>query len=162
MLKNKHLVLAMIIAPILAVIAYFGVDFAVSEKPHTAKSGGSYKLVARSNCRYTSGICSLVNGDFRLQLRAEALNKNDVTLSLSSPYALDGAKINLSDAPKNAPRNMSPEQEDGKKWFITLTTPQNDDSVFYLAVKSGDTLYYAEAPTTFIEYKTFFTESQQN
>ncbi len=106
MLKNKQFILAMIIAPILAVIVYFGVDFTVSEKPHTAKSVESFKLVARSNCRYISGICSLVNGDICLQFKAEALNKHDVTLSLSSPCTLNGAKINLSDAPKNTPRNM--------------------------------------------------------
>ena len=64
MFKNKHFIVALLIAPILAIIAYFGVDIAVSEKPHAAKKGQSYKLVSKSNCRYTSGLCDMENGEF--------------------------------------------------------------------------------------------------
>lgn len=46
MFKNKHLIIALLIAPILSLIAYFGTDLALSEKPHAAKEGESYKLPA--------------------------------------------------------------------------------------------------------------------
>lgn len=39
MFKNKHFILALLIAPILSIIAYFGTDMALSEKPHAAKEG---------------------------------------------------------------------------------------------------------------------------
>ena len=42
MLTNKHVVIALIVAPILAVIAYFATDAAVGEKPHKAQAGKSY------------------------------------------------------------------------------------------------------------------------
>ncbi len=44
MFKNKHFIIALLIAPILSLIAYFGTDMALSEKPHAAKEGESYKL----------------------------------------------------------------------------------------------------------------------
>lgn len=64
MFKNKHFILALLIAPILSIIAYFGTDMALSEKPHAAKEGETYKLASKSNCRYTSGLCDMENGDF--------------------------------------------------------------------------------------------------
>ncbi|NOQ87942.1 MAG: hypothetical protein GQ550_03380, partial [Gammaproteobacteria bacterium] len=51
-LKNKHLILAMFVAPVLAIIAYSSVDTIVSEQPQAAMQGSSYKLAAKSNCRY--------------------------------------------------------------------------------------------------------------
>ncbi len=42
MFKNKHFILALLIAPILSLIAYFGTDMALSEKPpHAAQEGGN-------------------------------------------------------------------------------------------------------------------------
>jgi len=67
-LTNKHLIIAMIVAPILAVIAYYGVDRVVSETPHKAVKGQSYPLAAKSNCRYKSGECTLKNGDISLTI----------------------------------------------------------------------------------------------
>ncbi|GAL14113.1 hypothetical protein JCM19233_5125 [Vibrio astriarenae] len=37
MFKNKHFIVALIVAPILAIIAYFGIDIASVKKPHAAK-----------------------------------------------------------------------------------------------------------------------------
>lgn len=48
MFKNKHFILALLIAPILSIIAYFGTDMALSEKPHAAKEGETYKLASSS------------------------------------------------------------------------------------------------------------------
>lgn len=58
LLTNKHVVIAMLVAPVLAVIAYFAVDASVSEPPKAAQPGQSYPLAVRSNCRYTSGFVS--------------------------------------------------------------------------------------------------------
>ena len=37
--KNKHVVVAMLVAPVLALIGYFSVDALVAEKPHAAQAG---------------------------------------------------------------------------------------------------------------------------
>ncbi len=39
LLTNKHVVIAMLVAPVLAVIAYFAVDASVSEAPKAAQPG---------------------------------------------------------------------------------------------------------------------------
>ena len=49
----------MIVAALLAVITWFAVDRLVAERPHIAREGRAYPLIARSDCRYTSGQCSL-------------------------------------------------------------------------------------------------------
>ena len=59
----------MIVAPLLAVIAWFAVDRPVAERPHVAREGHAYPLMARSDCRYTSGQCSLENASFKSTLR---------------------------------------------------------------------------------------------
>lgn len=76
MFKNKHFIIALLIAPILSLIAYFGTDMALSEKPHAAKEGESYKLASKSNCRYTSGLCDMENGDFKVKFRSEKLTQD--------------------------------------------------------------------------------------
>ncbi len=164
MFKNKHLILAMLIAPVLAVIAYFGVDLAVSEKPHAAKEGETYKLVARSNCRYTSGLCDLENGDFEVQLRSESLTADSLVLTLSSKFPLQGAKIALvpDKSSSRQPENMNANNTDGTNWSITLPAPTTDSSQIRLVVSADGTLYFADTPATFIEYKTFFTEDQKD
>ena len=49
--KNKHVLIATLMAPVLALIAYFGVNALVGEKPHAAEAGQSYVLVEKPNCR---------------------------------------------------------------------------------------------------------------
>ncbi|MBD1557432.1 hypothetical protein HC752_10830 [Vibrio sp. S9_S30] len=160
MFKNKHLIIAMLIAPILAIIAYFGTDAAVSEQPHAAKKGESYKLVSKSNCRYTSGLCNMENGDFKVQFRSEGIEGTQLTLTLKTELPLDGAKIAIADSPdeKRIPSKMR--KIDAKNWHLTLNAPQNEESQLRMVFQYGDTLYYGEANTQFVVYETLFTEDR--
>lgn len=58
----------MIVAALLAVITWFAVYRLVAERPHIAREGRAYLLIARSDCRYTSGQCSLENASFKSTL----------------------------------------------------------------------------------------------
>ncbi len=69
-LANKHVVIAMLMAPVLALISYFAVDKLMADPPQAAVSGESYRLIEQSNCRYNSGQCALINGNFELRLKA--------------------------------------------------------------------------------------------
>ncbi|RXJ72346.1 hypothetical protein CS022_16065 [Veronia nyctiphanis] len=160
MFTNKHVVLAMIVAPILAIIAYFGIDAALSEKPMVAEKGETYQLAARSNCRYTSGLCSLENGDFKLKLKSESLTETTLSLTLTSEFPLQGARMSLGESESAEPIAMSSTDNNGMEWAIEMPAPQGPESMVRLVVKSNDSLYYGESETTFVEYKTFFTESQ--
>ena len=164
-LKNKHLILAMFIAPVLAVIAYFAVDQTVSEKPHTAVAGSSYKLAAKSNCRYKSGSCTLENGDVEVKLRVEIIDNSRATVFLSSVIPLQNALVSFVDDPGydtvNAePTPMLTSLEQPGVWSASFNNVPSDKSILRLAVSISDTVYYAETTAIFIEYETSF--SQEN
>ena len=55
--------------------------FIVAERSHVAKPGSSYSLIAKSNCRYESGQCDLVNSDFKLTIRPDQLFSRQTTLT---------------------------------------------------------------------------------
>ena len=164
-LKNKHLILAMFIAPVLAVIAYFAVDQSVSEKPHTAVAGSSYKLAAKSNCRYKSGLCTLENGDIEVKLRVEIIDDSRATVFLSSVIPLQNALVSFVDDPgyeavNSEPMPMLASLEQAGVWSARLDNVPSDKSIIRLAVSIYDTVYYAETAAIFIEYETSF--SQEN
>ncbi len=164
MFKNKHLIIALLIAPILSLIAYFGTDMALSEKPHAAKEGESYKLAAKSNCRYTSGLCDFENGDFKMKFRSEKLTADSVELSLKSVYPLEGIKVSLvENQEQNAqPIDMIRADQAGENWYITLPKPTSEEGWLRVAAQSDGTLYYGETQAVFVKYETLFTEEESN
>ena len=52
--KNKHVVVALIVAPILAILSWYATGFIVDEKEHAMKDGAIYTLVVRPNCRWAN------------------------------------------------------------------------------------------------------------
>lgn len=160
MFKNKHLIIALLIAPILSIIAYFGTDMAISEKPHAAQEGETYKLVSKSNCRYTSGLCGMENGEFKVLFRSENLTKSALELSLESDFALEGVKLSLVDDQDKTgkPLDMTAAGSEGKNWYISLPIPSSPESWLRVAIQSNGTLYYGETQTAFVKYETLFTE----
>ncbi|WP_039985693.1 hypothetical protein [Vibrio owensii] len=160
MFKNKHFIIALLIAPILSLIAYFGTDMALSEKPHAAKEGESYKLASKSNCRYTSGLCDMENGDFKVKFRSEKLTQDSLELSLHAAYPLEGVKLSVVDSQEqNAqPIDMIPADQAGQNWTITLPKPASAESWLRVAIQSEGTLYYGETQTAFVKYETLFTD----
>ena len=72
MFKNKHVIIAMIVAPILSILAWFAVGQFTGEQPQVAQPGQSYPLVEKSNCRYESGACDLENQDFKVRISLQA------------------------------------------------------------------------------------------
>ncbi|YCO03826.1 hypothetical protein ACB087_26030 [Vibrio sp. VNB-15] len=160
MFKNKHFIIALLIAPILSLIAYFGTDMALSEKPHAAKEGESYKLASKSNCRYTSGLCDMENGDFKVKFRSEKLTQDSLELSLHAAYPLEGVKLSVVDnQEQNAqPIDMTPADQAGQNWTVTLPKPASEDSWLRVAIQSEGTLYYGETQTAFVKYETLFTD----
>lgn len=160
MFKNKHFLIALLIAPILSLIAYFGTDMALSEKPHAAKEGETYKLAAKSNCRYTSGLCDMTNGDFKVQFRSEKLTAQGLDLSLKAAFPLEGVKLSLVDSQEQTiqPLDMTPNDSTGQNWSISLPKPASEESWLRVAIQSDGTLYYGETQTAFVKYETLFTE----
>ncbi len=160
MFKNKHIIIALLVAPILSIIAYFGTDLALSEKPHAAKEGESYKLLSKSNCRYTSGICDMENGEFKIKFRSENLTNNKLELSLTSAFPLEGIKVALVDDPEQSakPLDMQSNSKDGKNWSINLPAPANEESWLRVAAQADGVVYYGDTQTAFVKYETLLSD----
>lgn len=163
-LKNKHLILAMFVAPTLAIIAYFSVDYAVSEKPQAAQKGGTYKLAAKSNCRYQSGVCTLKNGDIEVSIRAQRIDAKDVELTMHSELPIHQAIISyVTDDFESEPVQMqlSPDStgmDDGTDdRYIILYLKDPENSKLRFAFNISEVMYYAETTAVFIDYETSFS-----
>lgn len=164
-LKNKHLILAMFVAPTLAIIAYFSVDYAVSEKPQAAKKGDTYKLAAKSNCRYQSGVCTLKNGDIEVKIRAQRIDAKDVELTMLSEIPIQQAIISYAtDDFESEPVQMSVNPastgvDDGtSERYIILFLKDPENTRLRFAFNISDVMYYAETTAIFIDYKTSFSQ----
>ena len=157
-LKNKHLILAMFVAPVLAIIAYFSVDYIVSEKPQAALQGDTYKLAAKSNCRYQSGACTLENGDIKVQIRAQRISDELVELNMYSELPVQQAVIAyVTENSASEPAQMAATTADLKNWQLTLYLHDSDKSTLRLALNISDSMYYAETTAVFIDYETTFS-----
>ena len=154
MFTNKHVVVAMLVAPVLAILAWFAVDYFVSERPHAAESGASYLLIAKSNCRYDSGQCDLANGDFELTLRPTEIGESMITLDLESRFALQQATVGLVNEGIEAdPSGMVSSGTGATRWSTLLARPTNDKSTLRVAVAAQGATYYAEVPIVFMQLK---------
>ena len=142
--------IAMLVAPVLALLSYFAVDHYVSEKPHQAKAGKSYKMIERPNCRYTSGKCDLENGGFEVGLKVEMLQENKMLLKLDSNFALDGAKIAILQTQNSdpIPVEMQP-RNNNKTWEIKINQPASEESRIHLVMAIGESYYFADTSTKF-------------
>ena len=79
-LKNKHVLVAALVAPLLALMAWFAIDLMTGEEPHAAIEGQSYALVELPNCRYDSGRCGLKNNEFRLDISYRRISGDRLAL----------------------------------------------------------------------------------
>ena len=149
--KNKHVLVATLMAPVLALIAYFGVNALVSETPHVAEAGQSYVLVEKPNCRHSGGICGLKNGDFELTLSFEWLDNGRMLLEMESVHALDGVLVALveSEASEDPPVDMRPVGNDGLTWTLDVAHPDPDSHRLRLVASANQALYFGDVATKF-------------
>ena len=155
--KNKHVITAMIVAPILAIGTYFLVDLAVKEPPHKALAGAAYKLIAKSNCRFSSGACDLENGDFKSTITINYDN-GEQTLVLTSVNALQQASVGFvtSAGIEIAPITLTASDTSGKQWASVVDVVADETTIMRLALRAFDAHYYAETTMGFSHYKTSF------
>lgn len=149
--KNKHVIIAMIVAPILALFGYFGIGAIFGEKPQPAEAGQVYELIEMPKCRYGSGECGLKNVDFELTLTGEEISGDRYLLNVVSANPLDGIKLALAEgeADDEQPVDMRPVGIDGLKWTMAIKRPDPAHDRLHLVAMAGGTLYYADASTKF-------------
>ena len=151
MWKNKHVIVAMLVAPVLAIMGWFAVDYFVAERPHAAVPGTAYPLVARPNCRYGSGRCELVNNDFVVSLTLTTDTGLPVLrLSASHPLSEAHGAVGAAPAGLDEPRAFAANGADGTDWSLALDSEPAAGDTLRVAVKAQQSTYYAEIGTAFV------------
>ncbi|MGB5276259.1 MAG: hypothetical protein WBO73_01165 [Gammaproteobacteria bacterium] len=156
--KNKHLVLAMFVAPVLAIIAYFAVDAVVSEKPRLAQEGNSYRLAANPNCRYQSGRCTLRNGDVEVNVNVERVTDSVIELTVRSNLPAQHVIASfVGEDTDEQPAVMQSFVPQKTIWSATFALVDPEKNFLRLALKLSGSVFYAELPAVFIDYNTSFS-----
>jgi len=152
MWTNKHVIIAMLVAPVLAIIAWFGVDYLVAEQAQPATAGSMYPLIARSNCRYDSGQCDLANNDLKLSIRPVKLESDRTTLSLESEFVLEQARFALVIGGSEVVGAAAPTQtpEGTTLWIINIPAHADPEAALRVAVTVQESVYFAEVPVVFM------------
>ncbi len=150
MFGNRHLVVALLVAPLLALLAWFAVGNLVGERAAPAQAGQSYPLVARSNCRYESGQCDLENEDLKLSLRYDSAYGG--ALELRASHTLDTVLLAVGVAGSDpGPRQMQPLGGDGREWRLQLLQRPDAGAQLRLVAAAGGARYFAETTTHFLQ-----------
>ena len=154
--KSKHVVTASIVAPVLALIGYFGVNALVGESPQAAEEGQSYQLVEMPSCRYSSGHCTLKNSDFELNLSTESLGGDRLLLLLKSEFPLDGVKVALieHETDEKQPVDMQATGEQGLDWSLEIARPDPERNRLRLVASANGSLYFGDAAMKFTLQET--------
>ena len=162
--KNKNLMVATLMAPILALVSYFGINALLSEKPHAAEAGQSYQLLEKPNCRRSGGNCGLKNADFELNLSVEWLNDEHLLITLKSAHPLNGVLVELveNEAGQNQPVQMRPMSADGLSWSLDMAGPDPESHRLHLVASSGESLYFGDIAMKFIGLETSFEKAARN
>lgn len=152
MFTNKHVIIAMIVTPVLAVLAWIAVGQFAGEQAQVAQPGQSYPLVEQSNCRYSSGACDLRNEDFKLRLTLEA-GPSGPEFVLSASHPLEGVVLAVSDPDSTAqPGAMRASDGQGLEWRMALAEIPGSTQRIRLVARAAGSSYFAEASTTFVQY----------
>ena len=151
MLSNKHVIIAMVVAPILAVLAWIAVGQLTREQPRAAVEGQSYPLVEKSNCRYASGACDLENESFKLRLTIQD-GASGPEFLLSASHPLEGVVLAVAaTGVEGTPLAMRALDGQGLSWLMPLQrTPRPTDRIRLVARADGSS-FYAEASTAFLQ-----------
>jgi hypothetical protein len=151
LLKNKHVLTAAIVTPVLAIVSYFAIDLLLSEPQLVAEKGQSYPLVEKPNCRYDSGSCGLKNGEFELNLIVERQVGNRPVLKLNSVYPLEGVMVAQLEYNRDEklPVAMQPLTGDGLNWSLELGEFEPDRDRLRLAASAQQSLYFGDVALKF-------------
>ena len=150
MQTNKHIIVALLATPVLAILAWLAMDQLVGEEARPALAGQSYPLVEQSNCRYASGRCELINGDFKLAL--EIVEQSGLpVLMVSSSHSLAGVLVSvLSPEFDLPPITMQVVDERHRQWQILLARLPREGERIRLAARAQGSAYFGDAGTAFI------------
>lgn len=150
MFTNKHVVVALLVAPVLSIMAWFAVGNFIGEEAKPAMPGEAYPLVEKSNCRYASGICELENQDVKLAISLD--ESVGLALELNASHPVEAVLMSVSHPERDpGPRPMQPADAEGLKWRMPLTTVPGAEQRIRIVISINDSAYFADASTAFLQ-----------
>ncbi len=148
---NKHVVISLLVAPVLAILAWFAAGYFAGERPLPAQTGESYPLLEKSNCRWESGACDLENEDLQLTLALETA-AGGPELVLRSSHALDGVVVGIGDpGASSQPQPMRGEGGDAREWRLPVAALPGPAQRIHLVAMAGGSAFFADAATVFLQ-----------
>ncbi len=142
MWRNRHVVTALLVAPILALIAYFAVDAMVTPNAEALVQGKSYPLKEHSNCRRAGGLCTLSNNELRVQLRARR-EAGQLVFEVQLDQSADQAVLALLNhsgqefGPHVLARDDEYDGKEGSQFTKTLDLPSDPSGLRLVVVVRG-------------------------
>ncbi|MFO7787243.1 MAG: hypothetical protein R6W87_05630 [Halospina sp.] len=160
MFRNFHFIVALLVAPALAILAWYAADAALGDRKEQAKEGLGYELIGDSNCRYESGTCTMSNGNFELDIKVDRAGEGDLAVRLESAHPLDAMTMGWvnpgADDTEQTP--LEPANDKGTLWEGVIPGEASTKARMRVLARADDTSYYGEAKTVFIDYETSFGE----
>ena len=162
MWTDRHVITALLVAPVLAILAWFAVGSLGGEKARPARTGAAYPLLEKSNCRYASGVCDLENTDFKVrlsfadnvsgELSGDGSGNAGGRLDVYVSHAVDSALLSLTRAPGDAaPSAMRRADTQGRRWRFALERQPDREQRLRLVLSRRGVAYFAEFSTAFLQ-----------
>ena len=160
MFRNLHFAIALIIAPFLAIMAWYAADTMLSEKKERAKEGLGYELLGNSNCRYESGTCTMSNGNFELDIEVDRAEGGGLAVRLESAHPLDAVSMGWVNPEADRARQTGLESAGGGRtlWEGVIPGTASTEARMRVLARTDGTSYYGETATVFIDYETTLGE----
>lgn len=160
MFRNFHFIIAFLVAPFLAIMAWYAADTMLGKEEEKAKEGLGYELLGDSNCRYESGTCTMSNGNFELDIQVDRAGDGKLAVRLESAHPLSGVNMgwvnpDADDAEQTA---LKPAGDGRKRWEGVIPGEASTEARMRVLARADGTSYYGEAATVFIDYETSFGE----
>jgi len=149
-LTNKHFVIALLVAPVLAILSWFAADQIARPEAIAAQAGQQFPLRAKSNCRYKSSQCDLVNGDVKFTINKHFTAKGEPALKISGNTPFKLVKIEFLDIDNNSKEMITVSDGETTEATREILSKFQDLNSVRIAFNSHDVIYYSETAAVFL------------
>ena len=150
---SRHVVVALVTAPILAWLAWSAIgqwSSAGVTEPSIAMAGNAYPLVEQPGCRYAGGRCKLANESMVLELSMLDATQISAVSSVPLDFLLIGLAVeDVADTKLAAVSDTT-----RREWLATLAKGFADQGRLRLVAGVGGAVWFGEASMTFTQGST--------
>jgi hypothetical protein len=138
--QNKHVKVALFLAPFLLIAGYIIADFFVADDNLMPSKNKANQLKIGKNCKLKKAHCPLSYKDLKLELSIDSGHK---IFFLTTNKKIKAAMLSVNSNPLKE-RVYSLIKKDDFNWQITIEEKQNIFNQIHLVVEYDNSLYYVE------------------